>query len=221
MAKSTVIDVSLAQNLIPYRKNWLKHENQHKKHYFIIYYNAQKLWEIVSYMFWWNYNSKSSKIHFYYCQVTISPTSFADELLLSYACLTLIITMEVNSSVNKFVLLGLTQNLLKDKVVFVIFLLLYLATLLVNILIVMTIRNSQILGSPMYFFFFYLSFADACFSTTTAPRLIVDSVSEKKVISFNGCMTQIFAFHFFGGMGILVLVLMSFDCYVAICKLLW
>ena len=129
--------------------------------------------------------------------------------------------MEVNSSVNKFVLLGLTQNLLKDKVVFVIFLLLYLATLLVNILIVMTIRNRQILGSPMYFFFFYLSFADACFSTTTAPRLIVDSVSEKKVISFNGCMTQIFAFHFFGGMGILVLVLMSFDCYVAICKLLW
>ena len=129
--------------------------------------------------------------------------------------------MEMNSSVNKFVLLGLTQNLLKDKVVFVIFLLLYLATLLVNILIVMTIWNSQTLGSPMYFFLFYLSFADACFSTTTAPRLIVDSVSEKKVISFNGCMTQIFAFHFFGGMGILVLVLMSFDRYVAICKLLW
>ncbi|XP_070319237.1 olfactory receptor 4C11-like [Odocoileus virginianus] len=128
--------------------------------------------------------------------------------------------MEVNSSVNKFILLGLTQNLLKDKVVFVILLLLYLATLLVNILIVMTIRNSQTLGSPMYFFLFYLSFADACFSTTTAPRLIVDSISEKKVISFNGCMTQIFAFHFFGGMGILVLVLMSFDHYVAICKLL-
>nr|CAI9699584.1 unnamed protein product [Rangifer tarandus platyrhynchus] len=128
--------------------------------------------------------------------------------------------MEVNSSVNKFVLLGLTQNLLKDKVVFVILLLLYLATLLVNILIVMTIQNSQTLGSPMYFFLFYLSFADACFSTTTAPRLIVDSISEKKVISFNGCMTQIFAFHFFGAMGILVLVLMSFDRYVAICKLL-
>ena len=85
--------------------------------------------------------------------------------------------MEVNNSVNKFILLGLAQNLLKDKVVFVIFLLLYLATLLANFLIVMTIRNRQTLGSPMCFFLFYLSFADAYFATTTAPRLISDSVS--------------------------------------------
>ncbi|XP_065791082.1 olfactory receptor 4C11-like [Muntiacus reevesi] len=101
--------------------------------------------------------------------------------------------MEVNSSVNKFVLLGLTQNLLKDKS----------DTWQLNV-----------------FFLFYLSFVDACFSTTTAPRLIVDSISEKKVVSFNGCMTQIFAFHFFGCMGILVLALLSFDRHVAICKLL-
>lgn len=126
--------------------------------------------------------------------------------------------MELNSSVNEFILLGLTQNVLKEKVVFVVFLFLYLATLMANLLIVMTIRYSRILGSPMYFFLSYLSFSDACFSTTTAPRLIVDSVSEKKVISFNECMTQIFAFHFFGCMEILVLVLMSFDRYVAICK---
>ncbi|XP_061295898.1 olfactory receptor 4C11-like [Bos javanicus] len=126
--------------------------------------------------------------------------------------------MEENSSVNEFILLGLTQDLLKEKVVFVIFLFLYLGTLLANFLIVMTIRYSQTLGSPMYFFLFYLSFVDACLSTTTAPRLIIDSISEKKIISYNECMTQIFAFHFFGCMGILVLVLMSFDRYVAICK---
>ena len=126
--------------------------------------------------------------------------------------------MEENSSVNEFILLGLTQDLLKEKVVFVIFLFLYLGTLLANFLIVMTIRYSQTLGSPMYFFLFYLSFVDACLSTTTAPRLIIDSISEKKIISYNECMTQIFVFHFFGCMGILVLVLMSFDRYVAICK---
>ncbi|XP_010847176.1 PREDICTED: olfactory receptor 4C11-like [Bison bison bison] len=126
--------------------------------------------------------------------------------------------MEVESSVSEFILLGLTQNLLKEKVVSVIFLFLYLGTLLENFLIVMTIRNSQKLGSPMYFFIFYLSFADACFSLTTAPRLIADSVSEKKAISFNECMTQIFAFHFFGYLEILVLVLMFFDHYAAICK---
>ncbi|XP_059014757.1 olfactory receptor 4C11-like [Mustela lutreola] len=126
--------------------------------------------------------------------------------------------MELNSSVSEFILLGLTQNVLKEKVVFVVFFFLYLATLMANLLIMMTIRFSRTLGSPMYFFLFYLSFADTCFSTTTAPRLIVDSVSEKKVISYNECMTQIFAFHFFGCMEILVLVLMSLDRYVAICK---
>ncbi|XP_037696203.1 olfactory receptor 4C11-like [Choloepus didactylus] len=126
--------------------------------------------------------------------------------------------MDMNSSVNEFILFGLTQDVLKEEIVFVVFLFLYLATLLANLLIVMTIRYSQMLGSPMYFFLFYLSFADACFSTTTAPKLIIDAVSEKKVISYNECLTQIFAVHFFACMEIFVLILMSFDRYVAICK---
>ena len=75
------------------------------------------------------------------------------------------------------------------------------------------------LGSPMYFFLFYLSFADMCFLPTAAPRLLIDSVSEKEVISCNESMTQIFAVHFFGCMEILVLIFMSFDYYVAISKL--
>lgn len=157
-----------------------------------------------------------------HCQVIISPTLFfADEPLFSCVCSIFTITMEENSSVKEFILLGLTQDLLKEKVVPVTFLFLYLGTLLASFLIVMTARCGQTLQSPMYFFLFYLSFADACLSTTTAPRLIVDSVSEKKAISYNECMTQMFAFHFFGCMGILVLVLMSFDRYVAICKPLW
>ncbi|XP_010590579.2 olfactory receptor 4C11-like [Loxodonta africana] len=126
--------------------------------------------------------------------------------------------MELNSSVTEFILFGLTQDVLKEKLVFVIFLFLYLATLFTNLFIVMTIRYSQMLGGPMYFFLFYLSFTDACYSTTTAPRLIIDAISEKKVISYNECMAQIFAGHFFGCMEIFVLILMSFDRYVAICK---
>ena len=124
----------------------------------------------------------------------------------------------MNSSVNEFILSGLTQDVLMGKVIFVIFLFLYLTTLLANFLIVMTIKYSQTLGSPMYFFLFYLSFADACFSTTTAPRLIADSISEKKVISYNECMTQIFEVHFFGCMENLVLIFMYLDRYVAICN---
>nr|XP_058162384.1 olfactory receptor 4C11-like [Dasypus novemcinctus] len=122
------------------------------------------------------------------------------------------------SSVNQFILLGLTQDILKAEVVFAIFLFFYLATLLANLLIVMTIRYSWILWSPMYFFLFYLSFADTCLSTSTVPRLIIDALTEKKIISYSECMVQIFAIHFFGYMEILVLILMSFDRYVAICK---
>ncbi|XP_004461637.2 olfactory receptor 4C11-like [Dasypus novemcinctus] len=126
--------------------------------------------------------------------------------------------MYLNISVKEFILLGLTNDVLKEKIVFVVFLFLYLATLSANLLTVMTIRYSPLFGSPMYFFLCYLSIADTCFSTSTAPRLIVNAISEKKIISYNECMIQIFAFHLFGSMEIFVLILMSFDRYVAICK---
>jgi olfactory receptor len=123
-----------------------------------------------------------------------------------------------NYSVTEFILFGLTQDPEKQKAIFGVFLILYLMTLIGNFLIVMTIKMSQTLGSPMYFFLFYLSFADACFSTTTAPRLIIDALSQKKIITYNECMTQVFAAHFFGCMEIFVLILMAIDRYVAICK---
>ncbi|XP_059014836.1 olfactory receptor 4C11-like [Mustela lutreola] len=126
--------------------------------------------------------------------------------------------MALNSSVTEFILFGLTQDAGKQKAIFGVFLMFYLATLLGNFLIVVTIKTSRTLGSPMYFFLFYLSFADACLSTTTAPRLIVDALSQKKTISYSECMTQVFASHFFGCMGVFVLILMAFDRYVAICK---
>uniref|UniRef100_A0A8C6I008 Olfactory receptor n=1 Tax=Mus spicilegus TaxID=10103 RepID=A0A8C6I008_MUSSI len=123
-----------------------------------------------------------------------------------------------NNSVTEFILLGLTQDPEQQKAIFGIFLILYLMTLIGNFLIMVTIKMSQTLGSPMYFFLFYLSFADACFSTTTAPRLIVNALSQKKIISYNECMTQVFAAHFFACMEIFVLILMAIDRYVAICK---
>ncbi|XP_004483982.1 olfactory receptor 4C11-like [Dasypus novemcinctus] len=126
--------------------------------------------------------------------------------------------MYLNITVKEFILLGLANDVLQEKIVFVVFLLFYLATLFANLLIVMTIRYSCLFGSPMYFFLFYLSFADACFSTSTAPRLIVNAITDKKVISYNECMIQIFTLHFFGSMEVFVLILMSFDRYVAICK---
>ncbi|XP_017652264.2 olfactory receptor 4C11-like [Nannospalax galili] len=137
----------------------------------------------------------------------------------TYHCLEPIaIGIVMKSNVSEFILFGLTQDPRKQKAIFGIFLIFYIMTLLGNFLIVVTIKTSRTLESPMYFFLFYLSFADACFSTTTAPRLIVDSLSQKKIISYNECMTQVFAAHFFGCMEIFVLILMAFDRYVAICK---
>ncbi|XP_045872557.1 olfactory receptor 4C11-like [Meles meles] len=126
--------------------------------------------------------------------------------------------MRQNISITEFILLGLTQDPMKKKMVFVIFFIFYVGTMIGNLLIIMTIKSSRTLGTPMYYFLFYLSLADSCFSTTTAPRLIVDSLSAKNVISYNECMTQVFALHLFGCMEIFVLILMAVDRYVAICK---
>ncbi|XP_042532300.1 olfactory receptor 4C11-like [Dipodomys spectabilis] len=126
--------------------------------------------------------------------------------------------MPNNSSVTMFILLGLTPDPQKQKLVFFIFLIFYGGTFVGNMLIIVTIKFSRTLGSPMYFFLFYLSMADFCFSTSIAPRLIVDSLSTKKLISYNECMTQVFALHIFGCMEIFVLILMAADRYIAICK---
>ncbi|KAM6159755.1 olfactory receptor 4C16-like [Erethizon dorsatum] len=126
--------------------------------------------------------------------------------------------MLLNNNVTEFILLGLTQDPVWKKTVFIIFLLFYLGTLLGNLLIISTIKTSRALGSPMYFFLFYLSLSDTCFSTSIAPRMIVDSLFKKATISFSECIIQVFTFHFFGCLEIFVLILMAVDRYVAICK---
>ncbi|XP_005408243.1 PREDICTED: olfactory receptor 4C16-like [Chinchilla lanigera] len=126
--------------------------------------------------------------------------------------------MHLNSNVTEFILLGLTEDPVRKKIVFIIFLLVYLGTLWGNLLIITTIRTSRALQSPMYFFLFYLSLSDTCLSTSIAPRIIVDCLSKKSIISFSECIIQVFTAHFFGCLGIFILILMAVDRYVAICK---
>ncbi|XP_069920491.1 olfactory receptor 4C16 [Oryctolagus cuniculus] len=126
--------------------------------------------------------------------------------------------MQLNNNVTEFILLGMTQDPIRKKIVFAIFLLIYLGTLLGNLLILVTIKTSQALGSPMYFFLFYLSLSDTCLSTSIAPRMIVDALLKNTTISFSECMTQVFSAHMFGCLEIFILVLMAADRYVAICK---
>ncbi|KAB0387970.1 hypothetical protein FD755_002926 [Muntiacus reevesi] len=124
--------------------------------------------------------------------------------------------MQLNNNVTEFTMLGLTQNPIRKKIVFVTFLLLYLGTLLGNLLIIITIKTSPALGNPMYFFLFHLSLSDTHFSTCIAPRMIADALLKNASISFNECMTQVFTSHFFGCLEIFTLVLMAVGLYVAI-----
>ena len=126
--------------------------------------------------------------------------------------------MERRNNVTEFVFVGLTQSPEGQKILFVVFLLIYIVTMFGNLLIVMTVMFSATLDAPMYFFLGYLSFMDAVYSTTITPNMIIDLVCEKKTISFEACMAQLFIEHLFGGAEILLLVVMAYDRYVAICK---
>ncbi|XP_049992471.1 olfactory receptor 4C16-like [Alexandromys fortis] len=126
--------------------------------------------------------------------------------------------MQLSINVTNFLLLGLTQDPRRKNIVLATFLFFYMETLVGNLLIIATIKTSQALGSPMYYFLFYLSLSDTCFSTTVAPRTIVDSLTKEATISFSECLIQVFYFHLFGSLEIFILILMAVDHYVAICK---
>ncbi|XP_051821212.1 olfactory receptor 4X2-like [Antechinus flavipes] len=121
-------------------------------------------------------------------------------------------------NVTEFIFLGLSYNPEIQRVCFVLFLFLYMGIVLGNSLIVLTINFSKSLGSPMYFLLSHFSFVEICYSSTTSPKLIADLLAERKSISLEGCLTQVFFIHFFGGIEMFLLTVMAYDRYLAICK---
>ncbi|XP_020938717.1 olfactory receptor 4B1-like [Sus scrofa] len=126
--------------------------------------------------------------------------------------------MAPTNNVTELIITGLFEDPEVQRVCFVVFLPVYLATVVGNGLIVLTVKVSQSLHSPMYFFLSYLSLVEISYSSTVAPKFIADLLSKVKTISLEGCVAQIFFFHFFGVTEIFLLTVMAYDRYVAICK---
>ncbi|XP_044116948.1 olfactory receptor 4P4-like [Neovison vison] len=126
--------------------------------------------------------------------------------------------MENRNNITEFILLGLSQKKEIEILCFLLFLLCYIAILTGNLLVMISIACSHLINQPMYFFLSFLSLADLCYTSTVTPKLIIDLLAEEKVISYNGCMTQLFTMHFFGGIEVFILTGMAYDRYVAICQ---
>ncbi|ERE72112.1 olfactory receptor 4F15 isoform X2 [Cricetulus griseus] len=125
----------------------------------------------------------------------------------------------VNQSVvSEFVFLGLTNSWDIQLFLFVFSSIFYVASMMGNSLIVFTVASDPHLHSPMYFLLANLSFIDLGISSVTSPKMICDLFRKHKVISFRGCVTQIFFIHVIGGVEMVLLIAMAFDRYVAICK---
>ncbi|XP_053120581.1 olfactory receptor 5V1-like [Hemicordylus capensis] len=126
--------------------------------------------------------------------------------------------MENRTTLAEFVLLGLSEDETTQMVLFLIFLPIYLITLVGNILITLVIRADPQLHTPMYFFLNNLSFLDICYSSVTVPKMLENLLATKKTISLSGCIAQIFFFIFMVGAEIFLLSAMAYDRYAAICN---
>uniref|UniRef100_A0A8C9PIE9 Olfactory receptor n=1 Tax=Spermophilus dauricus TaxID=99837 RepID=A0A8C9PIE9_SPEDA len=123
-----------------------------------------------------------------------------------------------HSVVLEFVFLGLTNSWGIQLLLFVFSSMLFTASMMGNSLIVFTVASEPYLHSPMYFLLANLSFIDLGLSSVISPKMIYDLFRKHKVISFRGCITQIFFIHLIGGVEMVLLIAMAFDRYVAICK---
>nr|XP_020043345.1 olfactory receptor 18-like [Castor canadensis] len=119
--------------------------------------------------------------------------------------------------VSEFHLLGLSEVPELQPVLFGLFLSMHLVTVLGNLLIILAISCDSHLHTPMYFFLYSLTLADICFISTTVPNLILVIQIHSRVISCVGCLMQMSIYIIFGSMDDMLLTVMAYDRFVAIC----
>ncbi|XP_023397597.1 olfactory receptor 8A1-like [Loxodonta africana] len=125
---------------------------------------------------------------------------------------------ENHSAVTEFVLGGLTNRPELQLPLFFLFLGIYMITLVGNLGMITLISLNSQLHTPMYYFLSNLSFVDMCYSSVITPKMLVNFVSEKNIISYAGCMSQLYFFLYFVIAEAYMLTVMAYDRYVAICS---
>uniref|UniRef100_A0A8D1FC37 Olfactory receptor n=1 Tax=Sus scrofa TaxID=9823 RepID=A0A8D1FC37_PIG len=124
---------------------------------------------------------------------------------------------ENQSSVSKFLLLGLPIHPEQQGLFFALFLGMYLTTVLGNLLIILLIRLDHRLHTPMYFFLSHLALTDVSFSSVTVPKMLMNMQTQDQSIPYAECVTQMYFFIIFACIDNLLLAVMAYDRYVAIC----
>ncbi|XP_043849516.1 olfactory receptor 958-like [Dromiciops gliroides] len=119
--------------------------------------------------------------------------------------------------VTEFILLGIPHTEGQEQVLFIVFLIFYLCTLLGNLLILVAVTSDSRLHTPMYFFLCNLSVLDIGFSSVSTPKMLAILLVKNQVISLGGCMSQVFFYHFLGSTECLLYTVMAYDRFAAIC----
>ena len=117
---------------------------------------------------------------------------------------------------NQTTLMGFTDDFEVKIFLFLLFLAIYLFTMIGNLGLVFLVIMDSRLHNPMYYFLAALSFLDACYSSVITPKMLINFLSENKTISFLGCATQMFLFLTCGTTECFILAAMAYDRYVAI-----
>ncbi|XP_004683528.1 PREDICTED: olfactory receptor 5M10-like [Condylura cristata] len=120
--------------------------------------------------------------------------------------------------VTEFILMGLTDDPVLKRILFGVFLVIYVTTLAGNLCMILLISTSSHLHTPMYFFLSHLSFVDICYSSNVTPNMLYDFLSDQKAISYAGCFTQCLLFIALVITEFYILASMALDRYVAICS---
>ncbi|XP_036096146.1 olfactory receptor 7A17-like [Molossus molossus] len=119
---------------------------------------------------------------------------------------------------SEFLLLGLSQALELQPLIFGLFLSMYLITVLGNLLIILAVSSDSHLHTPMYFFLSNLSLVDICFTSTTIPKMLWNIQTKSQVITYEGCITQMWFYILFTVLDDFILTVMAYDRFVAICR---